>query len=108
MPAPAPQEFYGHAGVEHRGKNFGIAPWIPGWLGIELRAEDHQLHHMQADVNFSKRFSLFDRLFSTWRDSATQPVFMPIPHERAEAFPVSERTAEAAPPYSAMIATGGR
>ena len=64
------QEFYGHAGVEHRGKNFGIAPWLTRVLGIELRAEDHQRHHMQADVNFSKRFSLFDRLFSTWSDSS--------------------------------------
>ncbi|KAL1515395.1 hypothetical protein AB1Y20_002023 [Prymnesium parvum] len=65
------QEFYGHAGVEHRGKNFGIAPWLTSGLGIELRAEDHLRHHVQAEVNFSKRFSLFDRLFNTWRGTDT-------------------------------------
>lgn len=42
------QEFYGHAGVEHRGKNFGIAPWLTKGLGIELRAEDHLRHHVQV------------------------------------------------------------
>lgn len=42
------QEFYGHAGVEHRGRNFGLAPWLTKSLGIELRAEDHQRHHIQA------------------------------------------------------------
>ena len=36
--------------------------------GIELRAADHQRHHVQGSVNFSKRFSLFDRLFGTWAD----------------------------------------
>ena len=60
------QEFYGHAGVEHRGRNFGPAPGVARALGIELRAEDHQRHHISAHVNFSKRFSLFDRLFGTW------------------------------------------
>ena len=60
------QEFYGHAGVENRGRNFGPAPWIARLLDIELRSEDHQRHHIRADVNFSKRFSIFDKLFCTW------------------------------------------
>ena len=146
------QEFYGHAGVENRGRNFGPAPWLaraldvppacptrrpgtaclgtarlgtachrpaprtrlaaprrawprPPWVWdaahtqrqrawraqtpvvayvhpdpsartltaspdstvqVELRSEDHQRHHIRADVNFSKRFSLWDRLFCTW------------------------------------------
>ncbi len=62
------QELYGHAGCEHRGRCFGPAPWLTEALGIELRAADHQRHHVQGSVNFSKRFSLFDRLFGTWAD----------------------------------------
>ena len=45
------QELYGHAGVEHKGRNFGPAPWLAMWLNIELRAEDHQRHHIQASCN---------------------------------------------------------
>ena len=60
------QELYGHAGVRHRGKNFGPAPCVASWLGITLRSEDHQRHHINGAVNFSKRFSLCDRLLGTW------------------------------------------
>lgn len=60
------QELYGHAGVSHKGRNFGPAPWLPVLLGFELRSDDHQKHHIQASCNFSKRFSLFDKLFGTW------------------------------------------
>ena len=55
-------------GVRARGRCFGPAPWLTEALGIELRAADHQRHHVQGSVNFSKRFSLFDRLFGTWAD----------------------------------------
>ena len=65
------QELYGHAGVEHRGRNFGPAPGLVQALGIELRAEDHQQHHIQAACNFSKRFSLFDRFFGTYVPAAS-------------------------------------
>ena len=60
------QELYGHAGVEHRGRCFGPAPFLVSALGIDLHAEDHRRHHIQASVNFSKRFSLWDKLAGTW------------------------------------------
>lgn len=60
------QEFYGHAGVVHKGRNFGPAPFLAQLVGCELRAVDHQRHHIQASCNFGKRFSLFDRLCGTW------------------------------------------
>lgn len=47
-------------------------------LQIELRADDHQRHHIQASCNFSKRFSLWDKLLGTWyyegagRDEASE------------------------------------
>mmetsp|Transcript_43793 Transcript_43793/g.115077 ORF Transcript_43793/g.115077 Transcript_43793/m.115077 type:complete len:342 (-) Transcript_43793:246-1271(-) len=60
------QELYGHAGVEHRGRCFGPAPFVVSALGIDLCAEDHRRHHIQASVNFSKRFSLWDKLLGTF------------------------------------------
>ena len=45
------QELYGHAGVEHRGRCFGPAPFIVTSLGIDLCADDHRRHHIQASVN---------------------------------------------------------
>ena len=56
------QEFYGHAGVQHKGRNFGPLPWIPTALGMDLRADDHQWHHIDGRYNFSKRFSLWDKV----------------------------------------------
>ena len=60
------QELYGHAGVVHRGKCFGPFPWLVSGLGIELTSSDHQPHHIRSDVNYCKRFSLYDRAFGTW------------------------------------------
>ena len=59
-------------------------------LGIELRAADHQRHHVQGSVNFSKRFSLFDRLFGTWapRDRPRGLKVIDLAEAPAEAYPV--------------------
>ena len=81
------QELYGHAGCEHRGRCFGPAPWLTEALGIELRAADHQRHHVQGSVNFSKRFSLFDRLFGTWADGP-RPRGLKVIDLAEEAYPV--------------------
>ena len=61
------QEFYGHAGCEHKGRSFGPFPWLPTALGIDLRADDHQWHHIDGRYNFSKRFILWDIVFGTFR-----------------------------------------
>ena len=37
-----------------------LARGSPRWW-CELRAADHQRHHIKCDVNYSKRFALFDR-----------------------------------------------
>ena len=65
------QELYGHAGVEHKGRCFGPAPFLMRALGIELCAADHRRHHIKASVNFSKRLALWDKLLGTW-DSGEQ------------------------------------
>lgn len=68
------QELYGHAGVEHKGRNFGPAPFLIQLLDLELHACDHQRHHIQASVNFSKRFNLWDRVGGTWSAQPATPI----------------------------------
>ena len=41
--------------------------WLPKSLQIELYAEDHDLHHSLNNCNYSKRFSLWDKLFGTYK-----------------------------------------
>lgn len=41
--------------------------WLPRWLGISLYTEDHTLHHVHGSCNYGKRFSLWDRVFGTYR-----------------------------------------
>ena len=41
--------------------------WLPRVLGIELYADDHATHHAYSNFNFGKRFTLWDRVFETYR-----------------------------------------
>lgn len=43
--------------------------WLPKLLGIELYSEDHDLHHTRVNCNYSKRFSIWDKLFGTFKKS---------------------------------------
>lgn len=52
--------------------------WLPRALGIELYADDHAMHHRQTGCNFGKRFTLWDRVFETYR-----------PHESTDTPPSS-------------------
>lgn len=64
------QEIAGHLGRRMApASSFIQFMWLPKWLGIELYTEDHNLHHSRPTVNFSKRFSLWDRLFGTYCSS---------------------------------------
>lgn len=40
--------------------------WLPKIFNIESRATDHYLHHAKFNCNFSKRFTLWDKLFGTY------------------------------------------
>jgi len=40
--------------------------YLPKYLNIELYAEDHDNHHSKNNCNYSKRFSLWDKLFGTY------------------------------------------
>ena len=41
--------------------------WLPKLFGIELYTKDHDLHHTLNNCNYSKRFTLWDKAFETYR-----------------------------------------
>lgn len=62
-------EIAGHAPIENtKSCSFPQFIWLPKLLGIELYAKNHNRHHSYPNVNFSKRFSLWDRVFGTWKE----------------------------------------
>lgn len=60
-------EIAGHTGRASRATSFPQCIWLPRALGIELSVEDHNVHHTHTGTNFSKRFTLWDRVFGTYR-----------------------------------------
>lgn len=60
-------EISGHCGKQLKPSScFPICIWLPRLLHIELYTEDHHLHHSQSNCNYSKRFSLWDKVFGTY------------------------------------------
>lgn len=60
-------EVLGHSGTAGHSSSFAYCPWLPEWLGIGLRIEDHDAHHADRLVNFSKQFSIWDKTFGTFQ-----------------------------------------
>ena len=61
-------EISGHSGKHIAPSScFPLCVWLPRMLGIHLYTEDHDIHHNLSTINFSKRFSLWDRVFGTYR-----------------------------------------
>lgn len=60
-------EVFGHSGMKFRGSSFIQLIWLPKLFGIELKTEDHDLHHNNPKYNFSKRFKLWDIIFGTYK-----------------------------------------
>jgi sterol desaturase/sphingolipid hydroxylase (fatty acid hydroxylase superfamily) len=56
----------------HTGKDIakvGCFPqmiWLPRLLGMDLYTIDHDHHHSKNNCNYSKRFSLWDKVFNTY------------------------------------------
>ena len=59
-------EIAGHSGVDKKTPSFVQCIWLPKILGIELYTKNHCLHHEMPTVNFSKRFSIWDKVFGTF------------------------------------------
>jgi sterol desaturase/sphingolipid hydroxylase (fatty acid hydroxylase superfamily) len=64
-------EMGGHSGKSGKSSSFPQCVWIPRVFGIELYSQDHHMHHVYPNVNFSKRFSLWDKVFGTFRNGPT-------------------------------------
>jgi len=59
-------EISGHSGKQTAPSScFPLCVWLPRFLGIELYTENHDLHHSSSIRFYSKRFSLWDRVFGT-------------------------------------------
>lgn len=58
----------------HSGKNipqtsgYPQCMWLVKYLQIELYTKDHDRHHSLNNCNYSKRFSLWDKIFKTYRN----------------------------------------
>lgn len=59
-------EICGHSGKVFSASCFPQLIWLPRVLNIELYTEDHDAHHTLNNCNYSKRFSLWDKIFGTY------------------------------------------
>lgn len=63
-------ELCGHSGKDIRKVgSFVQCIWIPQLLGISLYTIDHDNHHRWNHFNYGKRFSLWDRVFGTYKET---------------------------------------
>jgi sterol desaturase/sphingolipid hydroxylase (fatty acid hydroxylase superfamily) len=61
-------EIAGHCGKKiYPATSFPQMPWLVKYLNIELHTEDHDLHHSLNNCNYGKRFSLWDKVFNTYK-----------------------------------------
>jgi len=63
-------EVSGHTGKDTT-SSFIQCIYLPRSLGIEIYSRDHSLHHFNPRVNFSKRFSIWDKVFGTFKSGET-------------------------------------
>ena len=62
-------EISGHTGYKSYPRSSFIQfTWLPRYLGIEAYTENHNIHHTNPDYNFSKRFTLWDKVFGTHKE----------------------------------------
>jgi len=61
-------EIAGHVDIlESHSFSFPQFIWLPLLFGIELTQQVHHDHHLYLTCNFSKRFSLWDKVFGTYK-----------------------------------------
>lgn len=66
-------EISGHCGKRlYPVCSFPQCIWLTKWLQIDLYAEDHDLHHSLNNCNYSKRFSLWDKMFYTYKSTTAK------------------------------------
>jgi sphinganine C4-monooxygenase len=61
-------EISGHSSKKlYPSGSFSQFVWLPRVFNISLYTEDHTLHHSNNNCNYSKRFSLWDKAFGTYK-----------------------------------------
>lgn len=61
-------EISGHCGkCVYPTSSFPQFMWLPKLLQIDLYTEDHDLHHSLNNCNYAKRFSIWDKIFNTYK-----------------------------------------
>lgn len=61
-------EISGHTSVvAHPSGSFPQFIWLPKYFNIQLFTEEHTLHHSLNNCNYSKRFSIWDKIFGTYK-----------------------------------------
>jgi len=60
-------EISGHSGKKCTTSSFPQLIWLPKLFCIELYTKEHDRHHSSNNCNYSKRFSLWDKVFNTYR-----------------------------------------
>lgn len=61
-------EICGHNGKESNSSSFPQFIWLPKLLNMELSGKNHYDHHIYVNYNYSKRFSLWDKIFGTFKE----------------------------------------
>ena len=61
-------EISGHLGKYIKSTSFPQFICLPKIFNIQLKVEDHDLHHSMNNCNYSKRFSLWDKIFGTYKN----------------------------------------
>ena len=60
-------EISGHSGTHIKNSAFIQCIWIPRLFGIELYSKDHYIHHAIFNYNYGKRFTIWDKVFGTYK-----------------------------------------
>lgn len=61
-------EVAGHTIQHKNAPSFPQFMWLPRYCYIELTQRDHYNHHKYIQCNYSKRFTLWDKMFETYKD----------------------------------------
>lgn len=61
-------EVAGHTIQYKNATSFPQFMWLPRYCYIELTQKDHHNHHKYIQCNYSKRFTLWDKMFETYKD----------------------------------------
>lgn len=60
-------EMNGHTGKQTNATSFPQCIWLPQLFNIELMTKNHDDHHIYNNCNYAKRFSLWDKVFGTFK-----------------------------------------